>query len=123
MHLATALKLFAAMSIGLPAPGQGDTAIDKDTRCQIVVDYLNKKDSPHAQEAYRVAQQLVAALDKVATAKGQNSLLDPLSAEHATDVYVLVIESCRDYPQHTLGQTAADTYQGLRDLRDHRSRR
>jgi hypothetical protein len=119
IHLATALQLMTAMTIGLPAPGQiAMTTIDKDTKCQVIVDYLNNKDSPHAQQAYRVAKELMTDLDKAAAAKGKNSLIDPLTPEHAENVYILVVESCRDYPQQTLGQTAADTYAGLRDLRN-----
>jgi hypothetical protein len=122
MHIATALKIVAAMTIGLPAPGQlADLPIDKDTKCQVVVDYLNNKDSPHAQEAYRAAKRLVEELDKAAATEGKTSLLEPLTPQHAEDVYILVLESCRDYPQQTLGQTAANTYDGLRDLRDHPS--
>jgi len=58
-------------------------------------------------------------LDAAVTAKGGASLLEPLSKEHAEDVYILVLESCRDDPRQTLGQTASETYTGLRDLRDH----
>lgn len=123
MHVATPLKIVAAMTIGLAAPGDqiADLSIDKDTKCQAVVDYLNNKDLPHAQEAYRVAKQLMAELDKAAAAQGKVSLLEPLTPQHAEDVYILVLESCRDYPHQTLGKTAADTYDGLRDLRDHPS--
>lgn len=121
MHIATAFKVFAAMAIGLPAPGQANPAIDQDTKCQVVVDDLNNKDSPHAQEAYRVAKQLMAEFDKAAAAHGKAGVIEPLTAQRAEDVYILVLETCRAYPQQTLGKTAADTYDGLRDLRDRAS--
>jgi hypothetical protein len=109
----------AFFAIAVATTGLADPAIDKNTSCSAVVGYLDRKDTPHAQEAYRVAKQLMADLDAASTGKGQTSLLAPLTPEHAEDVYILVLESCRDYPQQTLGKTAADTYDGLRDLRDH----
>jgi hypothetical protein len=116
--LATALS-FAMVS---PAPLLADPPVDRDTKCLTVVGYLDKKDKPHAQEAYRAAKQMMNDLDTAATAKGQSSLLAPLSQKDAEDIYILVLESCRDYPQQTLGKTASDTYDGLRDLHDHPSR-
>jgi hypothetical protein len=101
------------------APALADPAISADTQCASVVGYLDRKDAPHAQEAHRVAKQLIADLDAAATAKGQASLLAPLTKERAENVVILVLESCRDDPQQTLGKTASDTYDGLRDLRDH----
>ena len=101
------------------APALADPAIGADTRCANVVGYLDRKDTPHAQEAYRVAKQLMADLDAAATAKGQASLLASLTKERAENVVILVLESCRDDPQQTLGKTASDTYDGLLNLRDH----
>jgi hypothetical protein len=101
------------------APALADPAIGADTKCASVVGYLDRKDTPHAQEAYRVAKQLMTDLDTTATAKGQASLLAPLAKERAENVIILVLESCRDDPQQTLGKTASDTYDGLLDLRDH----
>ncbi len=101
------------------APALADPAVGADTQCASVVGYLDRKDTPHAQEAYRVAKQLMADLDAAAAAKGQASLLAPLTKERAENVVILVLESCRDDPRQTLGKTAADTYDGLVDLRDH----
>ena len=111
-------RITAALGIMavIVTPAWADPPIDKDTKCTAVVGYLDRKDSPHAQEAYGVARQLLIDLDSAAKTKGQTSLLDPLSKEKAEDDFILVLESCRDSPQQTLGQTASDTYDGLRDL-------
>jgi hypothetical protein len=110
---------FGILAIVAAHTALADPAIGADTNCASVVDYLDRKDTPHAQEAYRVAKQLMADLDTAATAKGQASLLAPLTKERAENVIILVLESCRDEPQQTLGKTASDTYDGILDLRDH----
>jgi hypothetical protein len=117
-RITTAFGMWIACVVGFPTTGVADPTIGSDTKCLTVVGYLDRKDTPHAQEAYRAARQLMSDLDAASVAKGQSSLLAPLDKEHAEDAYILVLESCRDDPQQTLGQTASETYDGLRDLRD-----
>jgi hypothetical protein len=117
MARVTRLAKLLAASIALgPAGAAADPVVDKDTKCAAIASYLDRRDAPHAQEAYRAAVKLIAELDNAAIAKGRKSLLAGFDKEHAENAYILVIESCRDYPQQTLGQTASDTYDGLREL-------
>jgi hypothetical protein len=58
----------------------------------------------------------MASYDQDAIAHGKPSALAPLSPQRAEDVSIAGIEYCRDDPQHTLGQAAADAYQDLTEL-------
>ena len=107
----------AVMLVPIFAAGAAaDPAIDAATKCQAIVGYLNARDTPHAREALVAVKQLTAAYDQAATARGETSALAPLSEDEAANFYLAAIEYCRDDPRHTLGQAAADAYDGLREL-------
>jgi hypothetical protein len=47
-----AAGVLAALASLAATAAFADPAIDANTKCQTVIDYLNAKDSPHAHEAF-----------------------------------------------------------------------